>query len=253
MPDGVRRLLGSTRRQSRFLRGKIMPETIVRFYGDEQQAKRAVDGLASAGFDRRGIVYVEPLSENAAATATAAGMGQLATFVAEKSADGLAMVAVEPPFGRARLAIAIVDDAGPVAVELPATKAAAKGAAKGAGAGSGRDPSPLSDKLGWRVLLDNPAPLSGNFGWKLKSEKEHFLVDKLSDNPAPLSSSLGWKLKSEKEHFLVDKLSDNPAPLSSSLGWKLKAGKRLFFTTELSNNPTPLSSMLGWKVLSDKS
>jgi hypothetical protein len=219
--------------------------TFVRVYETEEQAAEAVTNLQQAGFAAAGLLHVTPATADAAGAAKAAGMADLGRFAAEQTALGRSVVGVQPPFGQGKVAVASLDAAGPLTVEMPADKAKATAASKTSGA------TPLSDKFGWSVLSDNPTPLSSMFGWKVKSEKTFFMVSELKNDPTPLSSMFGWKVKSEKTFFMVSELKNNPAPLSSMFGWRTKSDQRHYMVSKLSNDPAPLSSKLGMKVLSE--
>jgi hypothetical protein len=220
--------------------------TFVRVYETDKQAAGAVKKLQGAGFAGAGLLHVTPETADAAGAAAAAGMSEYGSFAAEQAALGRSVVGVQPPFGQGKVAVAILDAAGPLAVEMPALKATA------AAASTTSEAAPLSNKLGWRVLSDDPTPLSNMFGWKVKSDKTFFMVSELKNDPAPLSSMLGWKVKSDKTFFMVSELKNDPTPLSNMFGWRTKSDKRHYMVSELSNDPAPLSSKLGMKVLSDK-
>ena len=224
--------------------------TFVRVYATEDQAADAVQELKAAGLGSATLA-VMPEAPGAAAAVTAAGMGDIASFVEAQTALGRAVVTVRPPFGQGKVATAILDAAGPLAVEMPAPKAAAvRHEAKSAA-------TPLSNMLGWSVLSDSATPLSDMFGWKVKSDKA-----------APLSDWLGWGTLSDKTYYMVSELKDDPTPVSSALGmrvlsdtaaplsdrfgWPTKSAQTHYLTEKLSNDPTPLSSRLGMAVLSDK-
>ena len=225
-----------------------MATTVVRVYETEQQAADAVRKLEDAGFAAASLLHVTPTAGDAAARATALDMRHLGDFVAEQVAKERSVVAVRPAFGQSRLATAILDQAGPLAVAAPAQKAEAtrKSSATplsdlfGWKVLSDRA-APMSDKSGKQVLMNQAAPLSDKFGWPTRSQKTHFMTSKLSSKPAPFSSRLGLRL-----------LSDKAAPLSDKFGWATRSEKTHFMTSELSNDPTPLSSRLGLSVLSEK-
>ena len=225
-----------------------MATTVVRVYETEQQAADAVRKLEAAGYAAESLLHVTPTAADAAARTAALDMRHLDGFVAEQVANERSVVAVRPPFGQGLRATRILDQAGPLAVAMPAPKAEAtrKGSATPLSDMFGwrvlsKNPTPLSDKFGWRVLSNTAAPLSDKFGWRTRTQKTHFMTSELSSKPAPLSSLFGMGL-----------LSSKAAPLSDKFGWATRSKKTHFMTSELSNEPTPLSSRLGLSVLSEK-
>ena len=177
--------------------------------------------------------------------ADAAASLKAAGFIAELP-EGATTLRVDPPFGRAAEAEAIMESFGPEPVA--AAPAVAKPVASVAVAAT--DATPLSNALGMSVLTPfktsvtlspDPTPLSTKLGWKVLSS------DKPKAELKPdwtLSGVLGWKLLASATASEVPQrkvLSDDATPLSSAIGWPL-----------LSKDPTPLSSKFGWKVLSDR-
>jgi hypothetical protein len=81
----------------------------------------------------------------------------------------------------------------------------------------GKEPTPLSKRFGWRLLLDRATPFSTRMKWDL-----------LTGKATPLSSRFDWKLLA------------TPEPnFSQRFGWRL-----------LTSNSTPFSSWLGLPLLS---
>jgi hypothetical protein len=256
-----------------------MPQTIARIYRNQPAAAEAVNELRERGFNAEAIgarPQPEP-TEQTGATAEAtpdATMEQIlkagvprehARVYAEGVSRGeVLVVVIDPLFGTAATAIAILDSHDPLAVELPAAGPSPTTAAP-AGSTDWYSAAPLSSWLGWKVLLDDPAPLSTFLnqpvlkqepapsttldGIRRQSADATPLSGKigmsvLSDDPAPLSRMLGWQLLSQVAAPLSQRagwklLSDDPALLSTKLGWRT-----------LLHNPTPLSSLLGWRTLS---
>ena len=99
------------------------------------------------------------------------------------------------------------------------------------------DPTPLSSKLGMRVIGKNePAPLSSKLGMRVLRKND----------PAPLSERLGMRVLRK----------DDPAPLSRRLGMSVLTKERpadqkysFGLPLLLRNNPAPLSSLLGLSVI----
>lgn len=238
-----------------------MVDVIARLYASEEQASGAVAKLKAAGFRDESIGQLQPApektdEEGAPQAAPAPGNDlerRMADVYGDQVAKGRCVVAVAAPFGRGRLATAILDNAGPVDEPLPsmlATEPMETAVDPGKAA-------PLSKALGLPVLSRKAAPLSALMNWPVKSDREYFLTSELKSEAAPLSRKLGLPTLTRRRHFLVSglwnkaaplssatgvrELSDQAAPLSSRFGWPL-----------LKNNPTPLSSRFGWRVLSEK-
>jgi hypothetical protein len=238
-----------------------MLDVIARLYASGQQASEAVAKLQAAGFRDDSIGQLQPAperdgEEGAPEAAPAPGNDlerRMADVYGDQVAKGRSVVAVAAPFGRGKLATAILDNAGPVDEPLPSMLATEP-------METALDPgeaAPLSRLLGLRVLSSKAAPLSAMMNWPVKSDREYFLTSGLRNEAAPLSGKVGLPTLTKRRHFLVSSLwnkaaplssatgvrvrSDNPAPLSARFGWPL-----------LKNNPTPLSSRFGWRVLSEK-
>ena len=235
-------------------------DVIARLYASGQQASDAVAKLKAAGFRDDSIGQLQPApektDEGAPEAAPAPGNDlerRMAAVYGDQVAKGRWLVAVGAPFGRGKLATAILDNAGPLDERLPSMSAAEP-------LETPVDPgkaAPLSRLLGLPVLSKKAAPLSALMNWPVKSDRDYFLTSELKSEAAPLSRKLGLPTLTKRRHFLVSGLSnkatplssatgvrvlsDNPAPLSRRFGWPL-----------LKNNPTPLSSRLGWRVLSEK-
>jgi hypothetical protein len=283
-----------------------MPNLIARLYDSPATAKAAATELETrGGFATESIQLVsapsptpveDGLEGNAPPTPTGSFLAEVektgiptvhAKVYAAGVERGQGLLVVDPPFGSARAAMAILDKFAPVEVDAPEVHTYPLSPATGAGAATGksgpiwRNPAPLSTWLGWRVLSSDPTPLSNYFGWRvLKPQPAHSptlekikqqsadaapLSKKLGwqtliDNPTPLSAKAGWKVLKDDPAPLSTKagwkvLLDNPAPLSTKAGWKVASYNPAPLSTKLGwklliNNPTPLSSWLGWKVLS---
>jgi hypothetical protein len=250
-----------------------MPQTIARIYRTQQAANAAVKELRERSFNAEAIrARPQPApsesTEPAATTAVAATDTTLESILkagvprehARIYAEGVSrgevlVVVIDPPFGFASAANAILDSHGPIAVNLPEVGPSAGLATSTTASGTTTNASiwesatPLSSWLGWKVLSDDPTPLSTYMGRPaLKTDPSpsptldnirrqstdaaplstKVGLSVLSDDPAPLSKRAGWSV-----------LSDDPAPLSKKFGWRT-----------LLDDPAPLSTMLGWKVLS---
>ncbi len=203
-----------------------------RVYDSEAKAREAVNRITGAGYsDRFTSLYTEPKeSEEATAKAIVASheAGDLplnhAMVYARQVHQGRALLLATPPFSHGSYITGLMDDAGSLELDepLPAPPSRLD------------SPSPLSDFLGWPVLLkDEPSPLSTKLGLSPLSHGltrcSRWFGGPLTKPGWTFSSKIGWRLK-----------SDNPTPLSSMFGLKL-----------LSDNPTPLSSLLGWRLLVD--
>jgi len=250
-----------------------MPQTIARLYRTQQAASAAVTELRERGLNAEAIRATAPPapSELPAETVGTTAAPVIETILkagiprdhARIYAEGVErgevlVVVIDPPFGFALAATAILDSHNPIEVALPAASSPGYATSTTAAAsGTTTNPSiwqsatPLSSWLGLRVLSDDPTPLSTYLGRpaiktdtsssqtldniRRQSEDAAPLSKKigmsvLSEDPAPLSKSAGWSL-----------LSDDPAPLSTKLGWRT-----------LLDDPAPLSTWLGWRVLSKR-
>lgn len=200
---------------------------IVRLFGSQENTDAAIAALKSRGFVDEHI-KVLTASETVEGTQDAimrAGVAKPhAVILAKRVQGGETLLKVNPPFGFARVAMALTEDHGPLPVSLPPIE-------ERTGI-DGRDAAPLSETFGWRVLSSDPAPLSHWLNWQtVKPENKNSAtlrsIRRQSQNPAPLSRALGLPL-----------LSRNPAPLSRLLAWSL-----------LSRKAAPLSDSVGWPTL----
>jgi hypothetical protein len=161
-----------------------------------------------------------------------------AKVYAEGVRAGKTLMVVHAPFGRAGLAMDIMDEFGPVDTGLVSEPEAAP---------TWDERAPLSSALGLPTVLRNtPAPLSALFALGTKAEGRsllgfffgevgdpHFSVSSMfglpstSRKPAPLSSLLGLPVTSRKA-----------APLSGAIGLPLVTRKA-----------APFSSLFGMKLL----
>ena len=251
-----------------------MTQTISRFYRDRENADAAAAELRQAGFTDSMINVVAPTEAPDEQILASIRRGGVVATHAEVFAEGIkrgeTLVSVEPLFGWALTATAILEKHGPTDTGL----------AEQSHEEAPPDPAaPLSSAFGWKVLIHNPAPLSSLLKWPVLSTRrsprkpDSKLVDNpapfsrmihsavlterptilssragwrvLWDNPAPLSARLKWPILSKSQkpppvRFGLRLLLDQPAPLSARLGLKL-----------LSNDPAPLSRLLGWRLLSD--
>ena len=237
-----------------------MTSAVVRMYETEKQARKAVAKLTKEGAFAENLIHlVTPSPEGAAESSETLSsllkVGKLlrgdTKVYAEALKEGRSLVIVEPPFGQAQAAIAILDSLNPIPLVVePKAPSVAASTSRAAPTATWDAAAPLSSALGLKVLsaAPNPTPffrllkrptsgLSALLGLKL-----------LAEGPAPLSSYLGLKTLSDDPHLDGDDgegstrllLSSNPTPFSSKLDFKV-----------LSTNPTPLSSAFGFRVLSD--
>ncbi len=251
-----------------------MMQTISRFYRERENAEAAATELRQAGFTDATINVVAPTQAPEEELLASVRRGGVAATHAEAFAEavkrGETLVSVQPLFGWALTATAILRNHGPTDTGL----------AEQTDAEAPPDPAtPLSSALGWKVLTHDPAPLSSRLGWPVLSTRrappkpDSELVDNpapfsktihtpvLTDQPAILSSRtrlrvlwggpapLSGRLKlpvltkeqrPPRVRFGLRLVSNDPAPLSTRARWKV-----------LWNDPAPLSRLLGWRVLSD--
>ncbi len=222
-----------------------MLEPVVRMYPSERAARDAAAKLRAHAFPQDWTFVIPPPAPDASPEwvetqiLAARVLKRRAKVYAEGVRAGKTLVVVHAPFGRAGLAMDVMDEFGPVDTGLKVEEPDAPIWDEGA---------PLSSALGLPTLLrDSPAPLSALFGLGTKSEGRSWLgflfgeignphfafsgllgLPMLSRKAAPLSSALGLPLLSRKA-----------APLSSALGLPL-----------ISRKAAPLSSLFGLKVLS---
>lgn len=227
---------------------------VTRIYDSHEKAADAAARLKEAGYTDQQI-EISALPDEHAPHAVDEGTDTRPAPTSETA------VTVEAPFGWAQTATEILDSFGPVRGEIQASTwsrgfGSASGRTASAYAGAGRahdNAAPLSSALGLPVLkpfetsvrlMPDATPLSNKFGWrvlindtpKAKLLSSDWLLSDmlglklLSSDPAPLSTATGRTV-----------LIDDPAPLSRKAKWRL-----------LLEDPTPLSSALKLKVLTDR-
>ncbi len=233
-----------------------MTQTISRFYQARENADAAATELRQAGFADHTINVLAPTKAPDEEVLASIRRGGVAATHAEVFAEGIkrgeTLVSVQPLFGWALTATAILQRHGPTDTGL----------AEQNPEDVPPDPAtPLSSALGWTVLLHDPAPLSSWLKWPVLSTRRSPRKPdaELADNPAPFSKMIHSPVLTERPTILSSRarwrvLLDNPAPLSARLKWPIlskeqrpppvRLGLRL-----LSEAPAPLSARLGWKLL----
>ena len=248
-----------------------------RLYESEDKAREAVKKIVDAGYSES---YTSVHAQAAASEEDTARQiitqheaGDVppnhAALYAKRVHEGSVLVLTTAPFSHGSYITGLMDDAGPMKPEpmpLPPSRI--------------DSPSPLSDFIGWPVLLQNsPTPLSTKLGWSTLSRglsrfsrwfggpltrpgwtfSEKIGMGLSSKNPTPLSSLFGLPLLSKNPTPLSSKfgwrvLSESPTPLSDSIGKSTSTDEQdsresSFGLPLLIDNPTPLSSKLGLPVL----
>jgi hypothetical protein len=247
-----------------------MPVIICRMYASRSDADSAVAALREGAIERAdifGATVTEDPSEQALVAAmrrAEIGAADAASYAARVKQGGT-LVAVQPPFGEARRAEAILDQYRPI-------DAGVVRAAPSAEAVAMDKATPFSTWLNWPTLTSNRYPFSTAMNWKLLVAGARLLSDKfgmaflgrdlISREPAPLSRQLGLRVLSDQAtpfstRFNLRLLRGDPTPLSSRFKWALLKGDRTPFSTRfnlrlLTDNPTPFSSKLGLKLLSER-
>ena len=207
-----------------------MSTIITRLFESNEHATAVVAELKRNLFTEDSITVVSSETNRPVEELMATGLSESAARAyAEGVLRGGKAIVVRAPFGRASLAIRVLDQFSPTDVGVPDTYQSTVDIA-----------APLSDWLGLPVLSRNPAPLSSLLG--IRTLTEGGTQTKLIEEPAPLSRALGLPL-----------LSSNPAPLSSAVRLKTLAGGAAPLSSSLrlpllSNNPSPLSRLLGLPV-----
>jgi hypothetical protein len=200
--------------------------SISSLFNTHEDAEAAAADLQAAGFPAGSVHTVTPHSGDVTARSLRArGISAVrAESTAEAVHEGRTLVIVETPLGTAKLAMAVLNRHHP----------------NNSGISEVRYEGYVGDDTYWfsslfrmPLLLKDQFPLSNWLGWPLllkdnPNKTRSFGINFLSKNEFPLSSALGWKL-----------LSDNEAPFSSLFGFK-----------QLSKNEFPLSSLFGWRLLS---
>lgn len=222
----------------------------VRMFETEKAADDAAKKLGEAGFERYVTLHpskVQGEEESAVWTAARDGIlpGACIRACVNALTEGRSLVGVEPYFGRGQEALNILEDGGAVESDtLPSvtthnpaplsdtlniptltTFTPMTGL---------KDPHwTFSSKIGMPLLSNNPTPLSSKLGMKVLTKPTHtktssFGMPLLMNKPAPLSSMFGMKVLSKK----------SKGPWTTSFGLPL-----------LSSNPTPFSSLFGMKTI----
>lgn len=221
-----------------------MTQAIVRMYPSETAARDAAAKLRSYAFPEDWIFVIAPpaagIPPELVETQIVAAyvLKRHAKVYAEGVRGGRTLLVVHAPFGRAGLAMDILDEFGPVPsgvaeVEEPGP--------------TWDDKAPLSSALGLPTLLRNsPAPLSALFALGTKSEGRSllgFFFGEIGDPHFSLSGLLG-----------LPQLSRKAAPLSSTLGLPLVSRKAAPLSAAIglpliSRKAAPFSSLFGLKLL----
>jgi hypothetical protein len=161
-----------------------------------------------------------------------------AKVYAEGVRGGKTLLVVHAPFGRAGLAMDIMDEFGPVDTGLVSEPEPSP---------TWDEKAPLSSALGLpTVLRGSPAPLSALFALGTKAEGRSllgFFFGEIGDPHFSLSSLLGLPMGSRKAAPLSSLIglplgSRKAAPLSGAIGLPL-----------ISRKAAPLSSLFGMKLL----
>jgi hypothetical protein len=229
----------------------VMSQPITRIYDNESLALDVVSELKKNGFASDSIHVVAASRVKASdsddgVVAEVANVGvtkDAAAAYADGVRKGQVVVSVNPNFGTARRATAILDKFNPIAT--PVSEAGSNTAKEQTLA----EATPLSSRLNWSVLMNDPTPLSTKWNWPVLSDKATPLSDKLgasvlSDNATPFSSWLNVRVLSDdatpfSNWLKRPVLSDNPTPFSSWLNVRV-----------LSDDPAPLSNWLHWPTKS---
>jgi hypothetical protein len=191
--------------------------TIIHIYADETAASGIVKKLKEADFDTfvvsaKGADGSARSKDDVVADLKAQRLEQ---SIAEAYADGLAkggaLVGVHPLFGSASRAAKILDSVPSVATGIEREHATSA-------VDWSNDATPVSNALGWPVLLDHNTSLSETWG-----------IGPLLTQSGSLFTWFGFKL-----------LSDDNTPIS-----------KIFGAPVLLDNPTPLSTKLGIPLLRD--
>jgi hypothetical protein len=191
--------------------------TVVRIYSDESAASGIAEQLKAAGHDHFAVSGREnDGSAREKETIVTDLMNQLLDRpVSEAYADQLAkggtLIGVQPMFGAASKAARILDSVPSVETGIEREHATST-------VDWSSNATPVSNALGWPVLLDHDASIS-----------ETWRIGPLLTEGGPIFSWFGFRL-----------LSDDGAPVS-----------KMFGIPVLLDNPTPLSSKLGVPVLRD--
>ncbi len=222
-----------------------MSTTIARLYESRETATEAAEELRHFGFSDSRIHVISNDNEAGPGSGDAV-LARLrsaeipranARAYAEGVRQGGTLVMVQAPYGTAGTASTILERFNPTRTTVPEPQALPE-----------RDvAAPFSAWMRWRVLLpNNPTPLSDRLGLKVLSDKQNPNIPVFRE-PAPFSRLFGWRL-----------LTDNPAPLSTRMGWRLllddptPLSRRYRWPVLRRDDPTPLSRRLGWRVLSEK-
>lgn len=205
-----------------------MSEVIVRMYPSESAARGAASKLREYGYPNDWTFVVPPPGPGVppelvdTQIIAAHVLKRRAAVYAEGVRAGKTLVVVHAPFGRAVLAMDLLDQFGPVDTGLAIAPEPGP---------TWDESAPLSSALGIPTLLrGSPTPLSSLFGMGTKVEGRSlfgFFFGELASHRFSLSSLLGMPM-----------LTRNPAPLSSLVGLPLGSRKA-----------APFSSMLGLKLL----
>jgi hypothetical protein len=241
-----------------------MVETVCRVYDSRSRAEAAVAALKEAGFTDAEIfgatVTDEPSREAYVAALRRADIpAEAAGVYADRLVQGASLVVVQPSFGMAGRAIAIVQQHQPITLEVPQPAAPA---------GTRADPTPFSTWMHWRTLSSTPLPFEKFFGWRSLIPGRKYYAERwwggglLSQDPTPMSSRFGWAVLSSNRTPLSSKMNwpllrDEPRLFSDRLGWRTLSANRTPFSAMfgwalLSGNPTPFSSRFGWSLLSNE-
>ena len=213
----------------------------VRIYDSEESARSAAAKLADAGFGTQRVLLASELAgQEAAAVRSAVRDGLLpgsqASFCTQNLAKGRSLVAVVAPFGYSLEALDIMESCGPVDVDKMPRHVPS------------RDPSPLSDALGFPTVVDfvpmtdltsSSWSLSGVFGLPLLTKNQRGKA-RLSSPKRPWNSSMGLPVLTRNQRGKA-RLTTPKRPWNWSMGFPL-----------LSNNPAPLSSLFGIPTLTKR-
>jgi hypothetical protein len=221
-----------------------MTDAIVRMYPSENAARGAAARLREYAYPEDWIFVVAPPAPGIppelvdAQILAAYVLKRRAKVYAEGVRNGKTLLVVHAPFGRAGLAMDIMDEFGPVDTGLVIEPEQAP---------TWDDRAPLSSALGLPTLLrGSPAPLSGLFALGTKAEGRSllgFFFGEIGDPHFSLSSMFGLPTTSRKAAPLSSAIglpltSRRAAPLSATLGLPL-----------ISRKAAPLSSLFGLKQL----